>query len=136
MQAYIIRRLLLGIFVIIGVLTLVFFSLHLAPGDPIALLIPAEAASEGAEEIAAQLRAKYGLDQPLYVQYFRYLKNVSMLDFGQSIRTDRPVFQGLLQRYPATMELAAFSLLLAMVIGIPAGIFAALNQNTTVSIAT
>ncbi len=130
MFAYIVRRVLAGIPVILGVLTIVFLSLHLTPGDPIDLLIPADVPSAAGEELAVQLRARYGLDQPLHTQYWMYLKRAVTLDFGESIRTRRPVAQSLLDRYPATIELAVFALALAMMVGIPAGIVSAIKQNS------
>lgn len=115
---------------VFGVLTVVFLALHITPGDPIDLLIPADLPAGASQELALQLREKYGLDKPLHVQYGIYLRRVASFDLGESIRTRRPVAESLLQRYPATIELAVFSLMLAMCMGIPLGIFAALNQNS------
>jgi len=129
MFAYTVRRILSAIPVIIGVFTLVFLSLHITPGDPIDLLIPADVSGGAAEELAEQLRARYGLDEPMHVQYFTYLGRAVRLDLGTSIRTGSPVFSSLVQRYPATLELAVCSLLLAIIIGIPAGVLASLNLN-------
>lgn len=132
MYTYLIRRILFGIPVIIGVMTLVFFSLHLSPGDPVELLIPPDMPGAAAHEIADQIRARYGLDQPLHIQYFSYVKMVLSLDFGNSIRTGHPVATSLLQRFPATLELTIFSLTLGIMIGIPSGIIAAVRQNSIV----
>ncbi|MFO8060983.1 MAG: ABC transporter permease [Bacillota bacterium] len=130
MYVYIIRRVLTGIPVILGVLTVVFLSLHLTPGDPIDLLIPADVPAGAGEELAAQLRARYGLDQPLHTQFIMYMKRALTLDFGESIRTRRPVAPSLLERYPATIELAIFAMAAAMLVGIPAGIVSAIRQNS------
>lgn len=130
MYAYVIRRVLTGIPVILGVLTIVFLSLHMTPGDPIDLLIPADVPSDAGEVLAAQLRARYGLDQPLHTQFIMYMRRAVTLDFGESIRTRSPVAPSLLERYPATIELAVFAMALAMLVGIPAGVAAAIKQNS------
>jgi len=113
-----------------GVVTLVFFSLHVAPGDPISMLIPPEAGGGGATEIADQIRAKYGLDDPLHVQYFLYLQRLVHLDFGRSINTRRPVASALIARYPATLELTFCSLVVAILIALPVGVVSAVRQNS------
>lgn len=130
MYAYIIRRVLIGIMVAFGVVTLVFFSLHVAPGDPISMLIPPEAGGGVGTEIADQIRAKYGLDDPLHVQYFLYLQRLVHLDFGRSINTRRPVASALIARYPATLELTFCSLVVAILIALPVGVVSAVRQNS------
>lgn len=132
MIGYIMRRILFGIPAILGVVTLVFLSLHVAPGDPIELLIPPDVSSSAAHELADQLRARYGLDRPLHIQYFSYLRQVASLDFGHSIRTGQPVANSLMARFPATLELTVFSLFLGVLMGVPAGVLAAVRQNTLV----
>lgn len=132
MYAYITRRLLFAVFVVFGVLTLVFFALRLAPGDPINMLIPLEAGSLATEELATQLRQKYGLDQPLYVQYLKYLQHVVMLDFGNSIRTGLPIAQDLWRYYPATLELTVASLFIANLLGVTSGIFASIYRDSLI----
>jgi len=129
MISYLIRRILIGGFVALGVVTLVFFSLHLAPGDPISMLIPPETGG-AATAIADQIRAKYGLDKPLFTQYVIYLGNLVRLDFGRSINTDRPVVTALAARYPATLELTIAGLIVALVIALPIGIVSAVRQNS------
>lgn len=129
MLSFIVRRLIFSCFVILGVLTLVFISMHLAPGDPIDMLISPEGGARAGPELIAQLRAKYGLDQPLHVQYVNYLKNALRLDLGNSIRNDRPVFQELLRLYPATFQLTIASLLVASILGIAVGVLAAVNKG-------
>ncbi len=132
MWGYIVRRLLTGILVLFGVVTIVFFSLQLAPGDPISMLIPAEAGGGANPEIVAALKAKYGLDRPVVVQYLIYLKNLARLDLGRSISTDRPVGEALLARYPATLELTVCGLLVAVLIALPVGIISAVRQNSVI----
>lgn len=129
MYGYIANRLFYAVFVVLGVLTLVFVAMHLTPGDPVDMLIPAEGGAAGSRELAAQLRARYGLDQPLYVQYFKYVVNAFQLDLGNSIRTGRPVLEDLIRLYPATFELTVASLLVATILGAGAGILAALKRN-------
>lgn len=130
MYAYLVRRILIGILVAFGVVTLVFFSLHVAPGDPISMLIPPEAGKGVGTEIANQIRAKYGLDKPLHVQYFMYLQRLIHLDFGKSISTRSPVASALIARYPATLELTFCSLFVAILIALPVGIISAVRQNS------
>jgi len=134
--AYIIRRILIGVLVAFGVVTLVFFSLHVAPGDPISMLIPPEAGGGVSTEIANQIRAKYGLDKPLHVQYFMYLQRLVHLDFGRSINTRRPVALALIARYPATLELTFCSLFVAILIALPVGIISAVRQNSVLDNST
>jgi peptide/nickel transport system permease protein len=103
------------------VLTLVFLLIHIVPGDPVQQML-----GEGARaEDLQQLRHALGLDQPLHVQYGKYLSGLLRGDWGQSFRFQLPVFQVVRQRYPATLELACVSLLVCVAIGIPAGVLAA-----------
>ncbi len=129
MLSFIARRLLFSVFVILGVLTLVFVSMHIAPGDPIDMLISPEAGGRANPELIEQLRRKYGLDRPVPVQYLTYLTNVLRLDLGESIRNGRPVAQEVMRHYPATFELTIASLLVAAVLGTLVGVVAALNKG-------
>jgi len=128
--AYILRRLLVGLLVAFGVVTLVFFSLHLAPGDPISMLIPPETGGGVGKDVAESMRAKYGLDKPILTQYFLYLSRVVRLDLGTSITTRRPVAEALIARYPATIELTLCGMLVAVLIAVPIGIISAVRQNS------
>jgi peptide/nickel transport system permease protein len=108
------------------VLTLVFLLIHIVPGDPVQQML-----GEGARaEDLQQLRHALGLDQPLLVQYGKYLSGLARGDWGQSFRFQLPVFQIVLQRYPATLELAAVSLLVCAAIGSPAGVLAAHRRGS------
>jgi peptide/nickel transport system permease protein len=127
--AYIVRRLLYSVFVVFGVVTLVFFSLQLAPGDPISLLLPAEGGGAASQELADRLRARYGLDLPLHQQYLRYLGRVVQGDLGTSIRTGRSITGELQRLYPATLELTLAALVIAIVIGTTSGVFASLTAT-------
>jgi peptide/nickel transport system permease protein len=127
--AYVVRRLIFAVFVVFGVVTLVFFSLQLAPGDPISLLLPAEGGGAASQELADRLRARYGLDRPLHEQYLRYLGRVVQGDLGTSIRTGRSVTAELRRLYPATLELTIAALVIAVAIGTVSGVLAALDRN-------
>ncbi len=129
MTAYIVRRLLSAVFVVFGVVTLVFFSLQLTPGDPIAMLLPPEGGSSASRQLADQLRARYGLDRPVHEQYFRYLGQVLQGNLGTSIRTGRSVSAELLRLYPATLELTLAALAVAITLGLSTGVLAAVHRG-------
>lgn len=122
------RRLLLAIPVLIGVATLVFALIHLIPGDPVRTML-GESASE---DSVIELRSRLGLDRPLYQQYADYLKGLAHGNLGTSLRTNEPVASALAARIPATAELAAASMIVAIVIAIPLGILAAVRAGTFV----
>jgi peptide/nickel transport system permease protein len=123
--ALFVRRLLRALFVLWGTSTVVFFILHLS-GDPVALLLPPDA---GTEEIQ-RVRHLYGFDQPLYVQYEIFIQNLLRFDFGRSIRFGQPAMSVVLERLPATFELAAIAIIATLLIALPVGIFGALRANT------
>ncbi len=125
MTAFILKRLGFAVFTLFAVLTLVFFIVRVLPGDP-AMVILGDQASQAAIE---QLRVRLGLDQPLYVQYVTFLEGVFTGDWGTSMVTGRPVIAEILNVLPATIELTVVSLVLGAVIGIPLGIWAAINRN-------
>jgi ABC-type dipeptide/oligopeptide/nickel transport system permease component len=122
------RRLLLTIPVLLGVATLVFALIHLIPGDP-AQAILGETASE--EDVQA-LRERLGLDRPLLEQYGGFLSGAVRGDLGDSLRTSQPVSEAILERLPATLELAAAAMIVAIGFSIPLGIIAAVNRATFV----
>lgn len=126
MGLFILKRLLGLLPVLLGITLLVFGFLHLIPGDPAVVLLGERATPE---QVAA-LRTQLGLDQPLLVQYFTFLGNLLQLKFGSSIISGIPIADELRTRYPATFELAIAALLVALVLGIPAGILAALRKNS------
>jgi peptide/nickel transport system permease protein len=128
MLRYLIRRLVLTIPVLLGVATLVFALIHLIPGDPAQAML-----GEGASpEDVAQLRERLGLDRPLPVQYASFLSGVLRGDLGVSLRNDLPVTQQILERMPATAELAFASMAVAIAIALPLGIVAAVWRGTLV----
>jgi ABC-type dipeptide/oligopeptide/nickel transport system permease component len=100
MRSFILRRLLLTLPVLLGVVTLVFSFIHLVPGDPVQIML-----GEGAQAAdVEQLRHKLGLDQPVLTQYGRYLKDVTSGDLGISFRFGEPVTEIILSRFPATLQ--------------------------------
>lgn len=126
MAAYIRRRLLQSIFVVWGVSVLVFFLLRLAPGDPVLMLL-AESASP--EQIAAA-RAKWGLDQPIPIQYAVFLGRALRGDLGDSLFFQQPAIEVLFERMPATLQLSGAALLFSLLVAIPMGILSALKRDT------
>lgn len=126
MGAYLIQRLLHSTLVILGVSAVVFGLLFLA-GDPVALLLPADDVSE--EEIEAFRRA-LGFDRPIYEQYLRYLGRAVRGDLGFSLRHQQPAVGLVLERVPATLELAFAALFVSLVIGVPVGVIAAVKRGT------
>lgn len=125
---YITRRVLLAIPVILVVTILSFLLIHMAPGDPIELLVNPRMLKN--PEIVNSIREKYGLDRPLYVQYFVWLRNICTGDFGESLYLEQPISNLLMQRWPNSLNLALAGLLLSYIIGVPAGIVSAINRGT------
>lgn len=123
MLMFILRRILQTIPVIIGVTFVVFFIMQLVPGDPAVLLAGEGASKETIEAIREQL----GLNQPLYIQYFEYLSNVFKGDLGVSLKNSQPVLDEILVRLPITIELAFFSIIITIVLGMAAGIISAVK---------
>mgnify|MGYP001500452055 CR=1 FL=1 len=124
MTTFIIRRLFQLIPVLFGVTLLVFLMMHLTPGNP-AQLIAGETASEATIE---RIEISMGLDDPLPVQYMNFLKDVAQLDFGYSYRNNTPVLDEIAPRFWITMELAIYSTILSIFIGLIAGIVSAVRQ--------
>lgn len=128
MVRYLARRLALTIPVLLGVATLVFALIHLIPGDPAQAMLGEEAS----EEDVQALRERLGLDQPLLQQYGGFLRGVVRGDLGRSLRTDEPVTQAILDRLPATLELAAAAMIVSIGVALPLGIIAAVGRGTFV----
>ena len=108
-----------------GVVTLTFFVSHVLAADPVELFLPPQAN----EQLRQEIRASLGLDKPVPVQYGLFLVGLARGDLGRSVATGRPVLTDLLDRLPATLELAGFALLLAVVIGVPLGVIAAMKSD-------
>ncbi len=125
MAAYIWRRLVQSIFVLLGITIVVFCVLHLS-GDPVQLLVPPSASQADVE----QIRQEMGFNDPLYQQYFRFLKGAVQGDFGKSFYYNEPALKVVLDRVPATTELAVVAMIISLVIAIPAGIISAIKRNT------
>lgn len=126
LPAYALRRLLLAVPVLFGVSVLVFAVLHLAPGDPAAIMLGAQATKED----VVRLHRDLGLDQPLVVQYVRWMGHVLQGDLGRSIPLGRAVLPEVLLRFKATLVLTAGALLIAILLGLSAGIVSAVKQYT------
>ncbi len=122
---YLLTRLFNAILVMFGVVCLVFLLLHLVPGDPVEMMLGESA--RPADRMA--LRTALGLDRPLMTQLGGYLGGLLRLDLGASIHTQRPIADMLAERLPATAELAAASLLFAVVIALPLGVIAAIRKD-------
>ena len=127
MLGFVIRRFLRGVITLWLVVTVVFFGLRIS-GDPVTLMLGFEASPEAIE----RMRDKLGLNEGVGVQYLRYLQLIGQGDFGDSIREPRPVTQVVFDRLPATLELALAAIIIAVVAGIPVGIFAALHRNSLI----
>uniref|UniRef100_Q3APQ8 Peptide ABC transporter, permease protein n=1 Tax=Chlorobium chlorochromatii (strain CaD3) TaxID=340177 RepID=Q3APQ8_CHLCH len=127
MLLYILKRLFVAVPLIFGVLTLTFFIIRLAPGDPAAFFIQPGVSPE----VAGQIRAQYGLDEPLVVQYFKWLGNVLHGDFGRSFsRAQQPVFEVIASALPVTVTIALLTMIANFVFGIVIGVISAVRQNS------
>jgi peptide/nickel transport system permease protein len=110
--------------VLLGVSIVVFFMVRAIPGDPAQIMLGQQATQEQVQ----QIRENMGLDKPIFVQYGLFLKDALRGDLGDSIVTGRPVTTELLTRLPATLELTAFAMLIAILVGIPVGVISAVRQ--------
>ncbi len=128
MISYIVRRVLLAIPVLLGIIVVVFLLIRAIPGDPCTSLLGERATVEACE----RFNEANGLNEPIYVQLGIYMKNVATFNLGDSVRFSRPVNQLLIERLPLTTELALSALILAVIIGVPLGILAARKHNTAV----
>lgn len=126
------RRLFALALTLLGVSVIVFLLVHLAPGDPVRIMLGEQARPADVE----RLNRIYGFDQPLPVQYLKWLGNALRGDLGVSIRSQTPVVELVGQRLPATVELAIASLVLAVLIGIPLGVLAAMTRNSVIDLAS
>ncbi|POP31897.1 ABC transporter permease [Lactonifactor longoviformis] len=125
MLRYILKRLVSIIPVLLGISVVVFFAVRLIPGDYATVTL----GTQYTEEAAAALRQRYGLDQSIITQYFIWLKGILTGDFGFSYISNQPVALLLFSRVPVTLELTLFSLLMAVLVGIPMGYWAACKRN-------
>ena len=125
MLAFILRRILQSV-VVMTVVALIAFGLFNFTGDPVTFMVGQDAT----QEQRAQLRADLGLDQPFYVQFGRFVARALQGEFGLSLRQGRPVSTLLKERLPATLELATVAALLALALGVPAGVYTALKRRS------
>ena len=121
MLRFVVRRLILLVPILVGLSILVFLWIRALPGGPAQALLGERATDAQIQ----QIEREYGLDKPIHVQYWRYIKTVGRLDFGQSVTTRRDVTEELKQKFPATVELALAAMFFSVLLGIPLGFFAA-----------
>jgi len=126
MTKYIIKRLIQLIPLLIGITLITFFVMHLAPGDPTALFTDPNIKPEE----LTRIRANWGLDKPVIVQYFVWLKNAAKLDFGYSYISGKPVIQEISERLPNTLILMSISFALILLISIPVGVMSAVRKGS------
>lgn len=127
MLRFVLTRLGLVIPTFLGIILLTFILIRLVPGDPVEVRVGERGISP---ERHAQLLHEMGLDRPLYVQFFDYVGGVLQGDLGVSVITQRPVMDEFLTLFPATVELAVFAILFATLIGLPAGVLAAVRRGS------
>ena len=128
MLRYILKRLLLLIPIILGTSAVVFFVMGMAPGDPAVALVGTDAKPEA----LAAVREELGLDDPLIVQYGRYMAKLLRGDLGESYTSKRPVFQEYISRFPHTFKLTFWSMVVCVVISVPVGIISAVKQYSLI----
>lgn len=132
MTKFILRRLLVTIPVLIGIVFLVFALARLVPGDPCRAVLGERAT----DALCNDFIARYGLDQPIPVQFVRYLEQLASGDLGVSIKHSRPVTTLLIERLPTTMELTLLAMLFAISVGVPLGLISAYRRNSPIDVGT
>ena len=128
MKKFVMRRLFQLVPLLVGISLISFLVMHLAPGDPTSLFIDPNVKPEE----LARVRANWGLDKPIYVQYFLWLKNALLLDFGRSYTTGQPVIAEIVERLPWTLMLMVPSFILTLLITIPIGVISAVKKGSWV----
>jgi peptide/nickel transport system permease protein len=137
MQAYFVRRLLLAVPTVFGITVLIFLAMRVLPGDPLAAM-----SSEGqstyvlTQDQLDAARHSLGLDQPLYVQYLQWMRDVASGNLGQSFWTSDPISDLLIRRGPITAEIAILALLIAWLVGVPLGLISATHRNSVLDFFT
>jgi peptide/nickel transport system permease protein len=129
MFKYILKRLGMVFPVVIGISIIVFLLVSLVPGDAVDIMLGTNTSPETAQE----LRKNLGLDKPIHIRYFNWITGVLQGDFGESVRTGKPVIEAFFARLPATLQLAFFSMIISLSIGIPIGVMSALKRNSIFS---
>jgi len=125
---YIIKRLFYLIPIVLGLVTLVFFLLQLVPGDPVRLI----AGSDAPEKVIIEITKELGLDQPIYIQYFSFMKRFLRGDLGRSLLSRRPVIVEIFSALPNTLELVLVASLWSVLLAIPVGVIAAIKRGTII----
>lgn len=128
MLQYLSRRLITLVITLVGIMILTFFIALVVPMDPLAAL----AGPQASEETVERLRKLYGFDQPVYVQFGRYISRLAKGDLGESFQTGRPVLEDVLTFFPATIELATVALVISIVVGMPLGVLSAVYRNSII----
>jgi peptide/nickel transport system permease protein len=126
MGNYILKRLVSLCITVAGIAIVTFFLSLIVPIDPLAAIAGPQADPATVE----RLRAVYGFDQPMYVQFFRYVERLAHFDLGMSFQTGRPVLDDIIHFFPATFELASIAMIIAIVFGIPLGVISAVKRNS------
>lgn len=130
MTAYIIRRMIQAVIVLILVTIIIFIAMHFLPGDPILMILTSQEMAETSEEQIAYLRHHFGLDRPITVQYFDWMGGVLRGDFGTSIIDRIPVTEEIIRRIPITFHLGILAFIISIVVGIPMGVICAVRRGT------
>ena len=126
MYAYIVRRLILTLFILFSLSIIVFVSIHAIPGSVVDVMLGIEATPES----VAALKKALGLDRPIHIQYLKWLANVSQGNLGESLRTGRPILGEILYRLPVTLQLTLYSMIISLFLAIPMGVAGAVKQNS------
>ncbi len=135
MKEYIVKRLLLAIPTLIGITLITFLIIQLAPGNPVERKLQLDEgikAEEITKEIVEQTKKLYGLDKPIHVRYWIWLKRIATFDFGESYKDHRPVIEKIKERLPITLTLNLISIFLVYITAIPIGIFSAIRDGTII----
>lgn len=132
MLKYILKRIFLVFFVVIGVTIVTFSTMHFAPGDPAEIIAVARYGDDLTQEQIDWVRVTEGFDSPVYIQYLIWIEHVSRLDLGRSLVTSHDILEEITIRLPATFKLAVSSLVISLCIAIPAGIISAVRKNTVI----
>ena len=125
MRYYIIKRILSLIPLIIGITFLVFIAINFIPGDPARIML----GIEGTEVMAEQIREQLGLNQPVIIRYINWMGQVVRGDLGLSLMTRRPVMQELMMRFPVTIQITFFGVIVSLFLAIPSGVLSAINRD-------
>ncbi|CAI3559532.1 ABC transporter permease [Clostridium neonatale] len=128
MSKYILKRILISIPVLIGVIFIIFIMLNVVPGDPITLMM----GEHIKPDLIEQFRVRMGLDDPVIIRFFKYIINAIQGDLGMSYKLKRDVTDLIKDEFPNTVKLALFAAVIAWIVGIPAGIISAIKQNTII----